>query len=244
MDFKHAQVWIQLWNLKIHCKTINMGKHLGTQLGRVEDAALYDYPQKARIVKIKVSLNVEEPIRPGLFIGNTTDGITWVDFRYENLPMFCFGCGLVGHTVEKCSNNTMPLPEGAVNPRGPWLRSNIYGKRVTDRRDKRFNSNPLQSASGGQFSPIPKVMLDMLAKMKLEEEQEAEEPTGPTNKTNSQKQDMTRDETMNKLTHTPTMSKRKFQRTQGTSHLMEASTTNPHQGYLEVSLDTRANQGI
>jgi hypothetical protein len=85
-----------------------MGKHLGSQLGKVEEPALYDYPQKARIVKIKVKLNIEEPIRPGLFIGNTTDGITWVDFWYENLPMFCFTCGLVGHTEEKCS--TLPCP--------------------------------------------------------------------------------------------------------------------------------------
>jgi hypothetical protein len=76
MDFKHVQIWIQLWNLPIHCKTTNMGKHLGSQLGKVEEAALYDYPQKARIVKIKVNLNIEEPIRPGLFIGNTTYGIT------------------------------------------------------------------------------------------------------------------------------------------------------------------------
>jgi hypothetical protein len=84
--------------------------------------------------------------------------------------MFCFGCGLVGHSEEKCNNNTMPLPEGDVNPRGLWLRSNIYGKRVMEKRDKRFNSNPLQSVSGGQFSEIPKAMLDMLARMKLEED--------------------------------------------------------------------------
>jgi hypothetical protein len=134
----------------------------------------------------------------------------------------------------------MPLPDGAVNPRGSWLRSNIYGKRVTDKRDKRFNSNPIQSASGGQFSQIPKAMLDMLAKMKLEEEQEEEEPTGSTTKPGSQN----REEIMNKLTLTPNGTKRKFQRSPGNSHLIEACITSPHQGHLEVSLDKRANQGI
>jgi hypothetical protein len=203
MDFKHVQIWIQLWNLPIHCKTTNMGKHLGSQLGKVEEAALYDYPQKARIVKIKVNLNIEEPIRPGLFIGNTTDGITWVDFRYENLPMFCFTCGLVGHTEEKCSNTTISLPEGGVNPRGPWLRSNIYGKRVNDRREKRFNSNPLQSASGGQFSPIPKAMIDMLAKMKLEEEEEVNEHTEGSPQTTKGSTDSPKEATMGLCTHSP-----------------------------------------
>ncbi|MCI97860.1 hypothetical protein A2U01_0119161, partial [Trifolium medium] len=47
-----------------------MGNHLGAQLGKVEDASLYDYPEKGRIVKIKVLLDVEAPIRPGMFIGN------------------------------------------------------------------------------------------------------------------------------------------------------------------------------
>ncbi|MCH92169.1 DUF4283 domain protein, partial [Trifolium medium] len=173
IEFNFVPIWIQLWGLPIHCKTITMGKHLGSQLGKVEDAALYDYPQQARIVKIKVLLNIEEPIRPGMFIGNPKDGITWVDFRYENMPMFCFDCGLVGHNEDNCISPTQAQPEGYVNPRGPWLRSNIYGKRVNDKRDKRFNSNPMQSMSGGQFSPIPKAMLEMLAKMKIEEENEA-----------------------------------------------------------------------
>jgi hypothetical protein len=172
IDFKHAPAWIQLWGLPIHCKTVTMGKHLGSQLGKVEDSALYDYPQKARIVKIKVGINIEEPIRHGMFIGNTRDGINWVDFRYENLPMFCFKCGLIGQNEEHCTNSGQDQPEGGVNPRGPWLRSNIYGKRVHENRDKRFHSNPLQSASGGQFSPIPRAMIEMLAKMKLEEDME------------------------------------------------------------------------
>ncbi|MCI11719.1 DUF4283 domain protein, partial [Trifolium medium] len=49
IDFKYVPVWIQMWGLPIHCKTVNMGKHIGGQLGKVEDAALYDYPQQARI---------------------------------------------------------------------------------------------------------------------------------------------------------------------------------------------------
>jgi hypothetical protein len=45
IDFKHVPVWIQIWGLPIHCKTTTMGKHLGSQLGKVEESALYDYPQ-------------------------------------------------------------------------------------------------------------------------------------------------------------------------------------------------------
>jgi hypothetical protein len=66
-----------------------------------------------------VFLDIKEPIRPGMFIGNTRDDINWVDFRYENMPMFCFGYGIVGHTEDNCTSSAQDTPEGGVNPRGP-----------------------------------------------------------------------------------------------------------------------------
>jgi hypothetical protein len=65
------------------------------------------------------------------------------------------------------------MEERVINPRGPWLRSTSYGMRVNDKRDPKFNSNPMKSMNGGNFSPIPIAMLDMLAKMTLEEEASA-----------------------------------------------------------------------
>jgi hypothetical protein len=169
LEFHKVPIWIQLRGLPLHCKTIAMGKHLGSQLGMVEDAALYDFPDKARIVKIRVEIDTNQPIRPRIFIGNTKDGIKWVDFRYENLPMFCFLCGYIGHNESNCTNQAFAMDDGSTNPRDPWLRSNSYGRRINDKRDSRFNSDPMKSMSGGSFSPVPKAKLDMLAKMTLEE---------------------------------------------------------------------------
>jgi hypothetical protein len=170
LEFHQVPVWIQLWGLPLHCKTIAMGKHLGEQLGLVEDAALYDFPDKARIINIRVQIDTNQPIRPGIYIGYTKDDIKWVDFRYENLPMFYFLCGYIGHNETTCNNQSPAMVEGATNPRGPWLRSTNYGRRINEKRDPRFNSNPMKSMSGGNFSPIPKAMLEMMAKMTLEEE--------------------------------------------------------------------------
>ncbi|MCH82270.1 hypothetical protein A2U01_0003071, partial [Trifolium medium] len=123
---------------------------------------------------------------------------------------------------DNCLTLTQAQPEGSVNPRGPWLRSNIYGKRVNDKRDKRFHSNPMQSISGGQFNPIPKAMLEMLAKMKLEEDNE-EEASDTT-------KDTPEPTTLNphKDSHTPIIAKRKFHKIQGpTQHqmILEATST-------------------
>lgn len=59
---------------------------MGAQLGAVLDVGLYEFPKNAKIVKVKILFNVNNPIRAGMYIGNNQDGISWVDFRYQNLP--------------------------------------------------------------------------------------------------------------------------------------------------------------
>lgn len=166
LDFTQVPLWIQFWGLPLHCKSITMGQEMGSQLGKVMDVGIYEFPEKAKIVKVKVLININHPIRAGMFIGNDNDGINWVDFRFENLPMFCFGCGLIGHNLENCRNSPIPLV-GGTNPRGAWLRTKNFGHRIHERKEKTFSSNPLRSISGGQFSPLPKGLLDKMATINL-----------------------------------------------------------------------------
>lgn len=134
-----------------------MGKALGGQMGTVLDAGIYDFPDRTRAIKIKVLFNIMNPIRAGMHIGNKKDGVTWIDFRYENLPTFCFVCGLIGHVEDICGNREAEQNTGAVNTMGGWLRSNIYGRRVNEKKEHGFCSNPTSSTSGGVHNPIPNI---------------------------------------------------------------------------------------
>jgi hypothetical protein len=125
VDFTHAPVWIQLWGLPPHCKTKKMGESIGNLLGKVEMAEFYEYPGKKMIIKIKVAINVLQPIYYEILIGNHKDGTTWIDFRYERLPQVCFKCGMLGHGDQLCQN--APIQQEEIAPLGPWIRSNQYG---------------------------------------------------------------------------------------------------------------------
>ncbi|GAU24560.1 hypothetical protein TSUD_149010 [Trifolium subterraneum] len=121
------------------------------------------------IIKIKVAINVHQPIQTGILIGNHRDDTTWVDFRYEKLPQVCFKCGILGHSDRLCQNEAMNM-EGST-PLGPWIRSNQYGRRVMEEKDKKFHSNPSHSKTFGHYSPpIPASMLAQMEAMKIQEE--------------------------------------------------------------------------
>jgi hypothetical protein len=167
LDFDHVPVWIQLWGLPPHCKTKAMGMHLGSLMGEVEAAEMYEYPGKKTIIKIKVAINVHKPLPTGIHVGNPTDGTCWVDFRYEKLPLVCFKCGLIGHVDKLCRNQ--PLNMDTLAPMGPWIRSTQYGRRKQEIKDQKFYSNPSHSPDFGKYSPpVPDSLIQQLAAMKIQ----------------------------------------------------------------------------
>jgi hypothetical protein len=141
LDFDHVPIWIQLWGLPTHCKTKQMGENIGALLGKVEASEFYEYPGKKIIVKIRVALNIHNPITSGIHVGNPTDGTSWIDFRYEKLPQACFNCGLIGHVDKLCRNPALNME--TLAPLGPWIRSSQYGKRKLEEKEKNITATPL-----------------------------------------------------------------------------------------------------
>lgn len=66
LDFSHVPILIQFWGLPLHCKSLTMGNEMGGQIGTVLDVGIYEFPESAKIVKVKINFNVQNPIRPGL----------------------------------------------------------------------------------------------------------------------------------------------------------------------------------
>jgi hypothetical protein len=167
IDFDHVPIWIQLWGLPQHCKTKQMGESLGALMGKVETSEFYEYPGKKIIIKIKVAINIHNPIMSGIHVGNPIDGTCWIDYRYEKLPQTCFRCGMIGHIDKLCRNQALDMTTMA--PLGPWLRSTQYGKRKMEEKDRKFYSNPSQAKNFGKYSPpVPQDLLEKLAAMKVQ----------------------------------------------------------------------------
>lgn len=64
--------------------------------------------------RFRVIVNVNKPLRKGIFVEGYMENQKWLLFKYENLPSFCFGYGKLGHTLINCvkiSADMKELPE-------------------------------------------------------------------------------------------------------------------------------------
>lgn len=79
-------------------------------------------------LRIRVSINLNNPLRRRMKMKMNGEEWFWVNFRYENVPMFCFICGIVGHSEKYCSKLFEHEAEEIPKPYGAWLRAPFRGQ--------------------------------------------------------------------------------------------------------------------
>ena len=53
-------------------------------------------------MRIRVSIDVRKPLKRRMRLKKSGGDWVWIDFKYERLQVFCFICGLLGHTERQC----------------------------------------------------------------------------------------------------------------------------------------------
>ena len=68
-------------------------------------------------MRVRVDLPINKALHRGGNVVNREGGKSWVTFKYERLPTFCFLFRKLGHDERHCS-------ESSVRQYGHWLRAN------------------------------------------------------------------------------------------------------------------------
>lgn len=55
----------------------------------------------------------------GIFVSTENQCMSWIPFKYEKLPTFCFGCSLMGHELTKCLKST-PVEKNKIKDDPPF----------------------------------------------------------------------------------------------------------------------------
>lgn len=120
------------------------------------------------MIKLLVEIALDKPILRGSKI-RLEEELVWVDFRYENLPAFCFYCGRIGHPERSCEHKMEDSKNNCIveGQYGGWLRVQpVKGSKIetgtkggsfeklgnsSAQIEGRVVSNPLKTNEGGEL---------------------------------------------------------------------------------------------
>lgn len=124
VDLNKMEVWIQVHDLKIGFMSEKIIQGIGNYVGEFIKGCPNNFAEVWRdYMRIRVSIDLRKPLKRRMKIKMAGDEWFWANFKYENIPTFCFICGIVGHSEKFCSK-LFEMPENnIVKPYGPWMRA-------------------------------------------------------------------------------------------------------------------------
>ncbi|CAN1141589.1 hypothetical protein LINPERPRIM_LOCUS25586, partial [Linum perenne] len=169
----HVPFWIQLFELPREFCTSKMGFRLGPQVGHVmESMVCEDLITRKLFLRVRVVIDATKPLKLE-FNAIYNRKVYHVDVKYENCPLVCFLCGVLGHDDLSCprkdelsgkESKYSPLLKGTKK----WIQLNERTMRAIEnpQAPKRMNNPPavlnkfvLPQASN-QVPPVAPPLLD------------------------------------------------------------------------------------
>lgn len=126
VKFDSVSLWVQIWGAPFDMTSPKVAMAVGSRMGTVEDVEKKQkHEAQNMFMRVRVSIPISKPIRRGGFITGSDGVRSWVNFKYERLPLFCHYCGLLGHDTKHCVSYYATLKnEGeVVCPYGDWLKA-------------------------------------------------------------------------------------------------------------------------
>lgn len=141
-ELNTVKLWIQIWGLSPHFRTIAVARKIAEKVGRVLDVDLFtSKTNQGSFFKAQIEWNVKKPLIEGVHVNNEREGAAWAEIKYERMTMFYYFCGLMGHEEDHCKEKA----EGNSESKnfGPWLKALQVGQRCsnTGKHEERPQNN-------------------------------------------------------------------------------------------------------
>lgn len=124
LKFSYSAFWVQAHGLPLNYLTMEnvskIGEILGVFVSTDWDVSCVKL-SCSKYLSLRVIVDVRKPILTGFWLkrhGSMPD--IWIDFKYENLGVFCYKCGRIGDNFRTCK-----FPPGP-HKFGPWLRVEFW----------------------------------------------------------------------------------------------------------------------
>lgn len=107
LDFSFSPFWIQIHGLPLGFLNPKAGMEIAKSLGEVitvEEPG--ERGKLANFLRVRIWVDITKPLKKGFFLRRAKEEDIWISFKYERLSDFCYGCGIVGHSVNDCKEKS------------------------------------------------------------------------------------------------------------------------------------------
>jgi hypothetical protein len=109
MIFNSLKVWARIINLPFGYMHKRWGALIAGSLGIEGSVPFVDADATGRcwgsFMRVQVEVNVDKPLMRGVTVySQRRHASDWFEVQYENLPHYCFSCGIIGHSSLECKN--------------------------------------------------------------------------------------------------------------------------------------------
>ncbi|KAK1630366.1 hypothetical protein QYE76_004681 [Lolium multiflorum] len=141
LKFDRLLIWVRILDLPRNMINTNWGMKIAADVGNEVVKVDTSNKYSGQYLRARVFIDVNEPLRRWVAIDSTLrEACDWYELQYEDLPYFCFSCGLLGHSATLCLNPA----ERDENDEWP------YGSRLRAADDIKFKAPPM--AGGSSFT--------------------------------------------------------------------------------------------
>ncbi|XP_074289141.1 uncharacterized protein LOC141614281 [Silene latifolia] len=117
-------IWARIYDLPISGRTsLENARKLGNCLGNFLHFKHGPNAELDRAIRVRVLYDIREPLKASIPIRMKGGSTSQFDVKYERLPTFCYGCGLIGHREKDCDEG--PYDEEDLKF-GEWLRASPW----------------------------------------------------------------------------------------------------------------------
>jgi 14-3-3 protein epsilon len=97
----HLDIWVQVHQLPFGFIQPKVGQAISRFLGELKE---YDQRNSVHssFMRLKVRINVNNPLQQSWQVRANAGSYVHILFKYEKLGIFCYLCGLLGHTDKNC----------------------------------------------------------------------------------------------------------------------------------------------